>query len=240
MSSSTIIKTPKGVAKEVEKDASMAKQKEMMAAHYERLTSSPETGAKVCNTFVPGNLNELMARCPNATAIVNWFMAERMGGTLEVPPTRQRWIGDGEAFSAGDRTLYAVRPPVFDSPTTRGLFDPVTGVYWASDSFATPMPVPVRTVDEIDRDVWREGSAMFDHYVSPWLAIADEAKFQITVDRIEALRPTTIAGCHTPAIQGSYVDEAIANARRVLSASVPPQPDQAVLEQIQQALTVAA
>ena len=44
-----------------------------------------------------------------------------------------------------------MRPPIFDSPTTRGLFDPTTGVYWASDSFATPMLAPVRDVDELDR-----------------------------------------------------------------------------------------
>ncbi len=47
-------------AKEVVKDASMVKQKEMMAAHYDRLTSAPETGDKVAATFVPGNLNELI------------------------------------------------------------------------------------------------------------------------------------------------------------------------------------
>ena len=59
--SMTVITTPKaGPAKAVEKDASMTKQKEMMNAHYDRLTSAPESGAKVCNTFVPGNLNELI------------------------------------------------------------------------------------------------------------------------------------------------------------------------------------
>ena len=56
----TKIVTPKAAAKDVEKDASMRKQKEMMAAHYDRLTAAPETGAKVCCTFVPGNLNELI------------------------------------------------------------------------------------------------------------------------------------------------------------------------------------
>jgi len=57
----TVISTPKaGPAKAVEKDAAMTKQKEMMNAHYERLTSAPVSGAKVCNTFVPGNLNELI------------------------------------------------------------------------------------------------------------------------------------------------------------------------------------
>ena len=58
---SAIITTPKTApAKEVVKDASMVKQKEMMAAHYDRLTSAAETGEKVASTFVPGNLNELI------------------------------------------------------------------------------------------------------------------------------------------------------------------------------------
>ena len=45
---------------EAVKDASMLKQKAMMAAHYDRLTNAPQTGEKVCATFVPGNLNELL------------------------------------------------------------------------------------------------------------------------------------------------------------------------------------
>jgi benzoyl-CoA reductase subunit B len=57
----TTFVTPKATpAREVEKDASMLKQKEMMAAHYERLSNAPQTGEKVCATFVPGNLNELI------------------------------------------------------------------------------------------------------------------------------------------------------------------------------------
>ena len=56
-----VIVTPKtAAAKEVVKDASMVKQKEMMAAHYDRLTSAPQTGEKIAATFVPGNLNELI------------------------------------------------------------------------------------------------------------------------------------------------------------------------------------
>jgi benzoyl-CoA reductase subunit B len=54
----TKIVTSRAPAKEVVKDASMLKQKEMMAAHYDRLTAAPETGRKVAATFVPGNLNE--------------------------------------------------------------------------------------------------------------------------------------------------------------------------------------
>jgi len=54
------ITTSRAPIKEVVKDASMLKQKEMMAAHYDRLASAGENGEKVASTFVPGNLNELI------------------------------------------------------------------------------------------------------------------------------------------------------------------------------------
>jgi len=68
---------PKAPGKDAEKDASMQKQKAMMAAHYDRLTDAPQSGAKVCSTFVPGNLNELIAcfgllnNLPEVNAIQN-------------------------------------------------------------------------------------------------------------------------------------------------------------------------
>jgi flavorubredoxin len=184
-----------------------------------------------------GNVNALMELAPNATLVINWFMAERMGGTLAVHPTRQRWAGDGERFDVGDRTLFAVRPPVFDSPTTRGLYDSKTGVYWASDSFAAPMPQPVRYAAELDENFHLDGINTFDRYVSPWLELVDDARYQTTVDRVAALAPKVIAGCHTPAVTGDRVAAAIAATRRSPTAEILPEPDQAVLDQIQAALS---
>ena len=186
-----------------------------------------------------GNLNALMAAAPNATLVIDWFMQERMGASLDVPPGRWRWVRDGDTLDVGDRTLRIVRPPVFDSPTTRGLFDPVTGVYWASDSFASPMAVPVRHVGELDVVAWLEGIHTFAQYVSPWLSLVDEAKFQRTVDRVEALDPRVLVGCHTAVIDGSYVADALAATRIAPWATVPPQPDQSVLDAIQAALAAA-
>ncbi len=183
-----------------------------------------------------GNLNALMAAAPNAIAVIDWFMVERMGATLDVPPQRWRWMKDGDTLDVGDRTLHLVRPPVFDSPTTRGLFDPTTRVYWASDSFASPMVDPVRTVSELDVDEWTAGIHTFARYVSPWLQLVDDARFQRTVDRIEALRPAVMTGCHSPMIAGSFVGAALDATREAPTAEVPPQPDQSVLDAIVAAL----
>ncbi len=186
-----------------------------------------------------GNVNALMELAPNATLVIDWFMQERMGASLEVPASRWRWVQDGDGLDVGDRTLRVVRPPVYDSGTTRGLFDPTTGVYWGSDAFASPMPTPVRNAGDIDLAPWIEGIHTFSRYISPWLALVDPAKFQRTVDRVEALQPTVLAGCHSAAITGDRVGEALAATRTAPWATVPPQPDQSVLDAIRSVLEPA-
>jgi hypothetical protein len=111
-------------------------------------------------------------------------------------------------------------------------------VFWSSDSFATPMLTPVRDVDELDPGFWDEGMATFNQYVSPWITLTDDAKFQATVDRIEALGASSIVGCHTPVIGRRDIDRAIVATRRSPFAEVAPQPDQAVLDHIQMSLMV--
>jgi flavorubredoxin len=123
-----------------------------------------------------GNLEEAMTACPNATLVMSWPMHERHTNAFEFPIERCRWINDGESFSVGDRTLTAIRPPMYDSPTTRGLFDDKTGVYWGVDSFAAPMMnEPVSNVSELDPEFWAHGMTMFMHNVlCPWIGIVDE------------------------------------------------------------------
>ncbi len=180
-----------------------------------------------------GNLNELMQLAPNATLVVNWFLQERMGTTLEVSPLRQRWVADGEILDAGDRKLLAIRPPAYDSPTTRGLFDTTTGVYWASDSFGAPMLSPINDVADLPAEMFTLGSSSFNRYVAPWIEIADPAKFQASVDRIEQLGASTIAGCHSPVIRRPHVATAIEIMRNSPTAAILPMADQSVLDEIQ-------
>jgi benzoyl-CoA reductase subunit B len=89
MTTQTKFVTSRTPAKEVVKDASMVKQKEMMASHYDRLTRAPETGDKVAATFVPGNLNELIMcfdllnNLPEVNAIQNGLRRLSGGYVLE-------------------------------------------------------------------------------------------------------------------------------------------------------------
>jgi flavorubredoxin len=141
-----------------------------------------------------------------------------------------RWVEDGDSFVAGDRTLAAVRPPLFDSPTTRGLFDAKTGVYWASDCFGVPVTGPVENVAEIPHEQWQMGVGMFSTLLSPWYAIADPAKFGKTVEKVASLDPSIVATAHGPIVTGANVSELFDITRNV--PGMPPfeAPGQAMLD----------
>ena len=187
-----------------------------------------------------GNLDQVMAACPNARLVCNWAMVERHTNCFDFPLPRCQWVMDGESLDIGDRTACAVRPPLYDSPTTRGLFDPTTGVYWAADAFATPLPDPRLEVAELDPEFWCGGMAMFAFgALSPWLSMVDEAKFGREVDRTQSLDITTMASCHSPVIEGPLIAQAFGFLRQLPALDPPPMPDHSVLEQIIAATALA-
>jgi hypothetical protein len=186
-----------------------------------------------------GNLAEVLAACPRAELVCSWAITERFANAFAFPLERCRWVNDGDAFEAGDRTLTALRPPMYDSPATRGLLDQRTGVYWAADAFATPVPggegaeTLARDVAELDPEFWWNGMVMFGlHALSPWLNLVDSDRFARTVDRVQGYQPRTIVSAHSPAITGTGVEQVLALTRRLPDAEPPPQPDQVVLDHI--------
>lgn len=180
-----------------------------------------------------GNLDEVMTACPNATLVCTWAMVERHTNAFDFPLHHCRWVMDGDPLDVGDRTLRAIRPPVFDSPTTRGLYDPATKVYWSVDTFAIPVPEPHAQIADLEAGFWGEVMALFAlGGVSPWLSWTDQAKYGAIVDRVQGLDITTIAGCHTPAIEGAFIGQAFDLVRGLPALDPPALPDQSVLDQV--------
>lgn len=179
-----------------------------------------------------GNLAETLALCENATLITTWFQVERLSGDYNLPLNRMRWVEDGQSFDAGDRELVAVRPPIFDSPTTRGLYDPKSRVYWGSDFFATPVLGAVEEFSDMDSDFRAGGIQLFHSAVSPWVHVADEAKYNAQIDRIAGLDIVAAAGAHGPMLRREDIEEVLA-ATRMLPSSAPAQlPGQETLDAI--------
>ena len=70
-----------------------------------------------------GSLREVLEAAPNARLAVFSLAALRMSSAWPLPMDRVYWLNPGDGVHVGDRKLTAVRPPLFDNPTTIGIHD---------------------------------------------------------------------------------------------------------------------
>lgn len=152
-----------------------------------------------------GNLDAVLERCPRATLATNWFTVERMAAEGGLPLERLRIVNPGESFRAGPRTLTAIVPPTFDSPTTRGLYDSSTGVYWAADSFGLGVPEPIDDISELPAGYLRGSFLQMQRMLSPWHQWLSPEKYHLHLHELRALGLTAIASAHGPALRGRQV-----------------------------------
>jgi flavorubredoxin len=162
-----------------------------------------------------GNLDVALEMCPHATLVTSWLPDERNDVALDVPAERRRHIVHGEELRLPDRSLVAVRPPVFDLPSTLGLHDTSTGVYWSADAFGAPVPRVVDEIDDLPRATWLAAFDAYTAQLSPWTEIVDAVQFGRWIDEVAALEPTAIASAHGPLLVGESIDIAIEQLRHV-------------------------
>lgn len=179
-----------------------------------------------------GNLVAALDAFPNATAVTHWWLTERLLGTLELDPRRQRWVAHGETLDIGDRTLVFERPPIFDSPATRAVFDPTTGLYWGGDVGGALGPEPITFAEDAPVDEHAESFRTVHKLVSPWTELVDQHRYQATVDRLAGFGIRTWASTHGPVYRGRFVDHALDLLRQVPDAPTPETPGQADLDAI--------
>ena len=176
-----------------------------------------------------GALLDVLERCPQATLVTNFFAFERLA--LEkpaLPLERMRWLEPGDRLDIGDRVLQLFRPPIFDGPTTRGLFDRRSGAMWIVDTFACLTPGPL-DADVLPADVLASMST-WNSAVSPWHAWLDRGIYRKHVDAVEQLGATTVASAHGPVLRGGALDDAFDRVRGLAGAPIIPTPGQELLD----------
>ena len=187
-----------------------------------------------------GNIDLVMDRCPNATLVVNYNLVARLVGDVELPIDRMRWVNEGETLSLSDRELRFVRPPMFDSPSTRAVFDASTGVMWGVDSFACALPGEVYEVGDVPIAMLDEQFPLHNGWNTPWLEWVDAARFDAHLRDTESLPVTAWASAHGAVLRGDQIADAFARTRALVGQPVPALPGQDVLEFLQQVLAPAS
>jgi len=179
-----------------------------------------------------GNWSPLLERCPHAIVVTNEWGVRSMLADGAPSPERMLWVNDGESFSAGDRVLNAVRPPLWDGTGTRGLYDGTTGVYWAADCFASLLDGPVTNAGQLQRDFWRDSFVYEHRSYAEWLPLTDPIKYDTQVRASERLRPSVVASAHGPVLTGAMVGDAYQLLHRVARMGPVPPNGQSTLEEI--------
>ena len=179
-----------------------------------------------------GNMTPLLEQAPKAKVIANFFANERafLEPDRALPLDRQVWLEAGASFDAGDRRLHLFRPPIFDGPTTRGLYDEKTGVMWAVDSFAALTTGAVYEAPDLPPDLYDETFTLFNSMISPWHQWLAPDVYGRHVDSVEAMRPTTVANAHGPVLRGSFIGGAFDRVRALAGKPVVPSPGQETLD----------
>ncbi|MHC4707496.1 MAG: oxygen-binding di-iron domain-containing protein [Planctomycetota bacterium] len=178
-----------------------------------------------------GNLQKVLEAAPRARLAANALAVLRMSTAWPVPMDRVYWLNSGDNISVGDRELTAVRPPLFDNPTTIGVYDNKSEAFFSADFFGAIIPSPAQNADDVAEGDLAQGMISWASADSPWVHMAEPSGFIEALDRIRQIGPKMIFSAHLPPARGK-TDQLLELLARVPASTPFVTPDQAALEQI--------
>jgi glyoxylase-like metal-dependent hydrolase (beta-lactamase superfamily II) len=175
-----------------------------------------------------GSVQRVLELAPNARLVTNAFSALRMATWWPVPLDRVYAIRVGDRLHAGDRTLRAVSPPLYDNPLSTGVLDESTGALFSVDAFGAILPEATQDVAAVPPEALAGGMLGWATSDSPWAHLVDRAQFGQVLERVRRLEPSRIFSSHLPAASGSSMEHFLRVLESVPDAEpfVPPDHEQ--------------
>lgn len=171
-----------------------------------------------------GSLQRVLELAPRARLVTHALGALRQGTAWPLPLERVHAIRVGDTLDVGDRTLTAVRPPLFDNPMSTGFVDSKTGALFSVDAFGALLPAPVQDVADLSEEALVQGMTGWSLMDSPWVHVVDEGRFGAVLDDVRRLDPRHIFSSHLPSAAGTSLEQflAVAATLPAADAAVPP------------------
>jgi flavorubredoxin len=178
-----------------------------------------------------GNLQKVLEAAPSARLAANSLAVLRMSTAWPVPMHRVYWLNSGDSIRVGDRLLTAVRPPLFDNPTTIGIHDNKSESFFSADCFGAIIPRPAQNADDIPERDLTQGAISWASGDSPWIHMVEPSVSSQALNRIRQMAPKMILSAHLPPAQGKTA-QLLDLLARVPTSTPFVAPNQTVLEQI--------
>lgn len=184
-----------------------------------------------------GTLHQLLAENPQLRVITTFLGVGIMGLSAPLPLDRVHFVNPGEKITVGDRTLTAVKPPVFDNPCTTGFYDDKSGAFFSSDCFGALLSAVPQNAAEISDEDLRNGQVFWATVDSPWLHKVDRGAFAKELEGIRKMAPKMVLSSHLPAAPGDMTERLLSSIAAAPTAQPFVGPDQAGLEQMLKGMT---
>jgi flavorubredoxin len=178
-----------------------------------------------------GSIRKVLEAAPNVRLAANSLAVLRMSTAWPVPMTRVHWLNTGDSINIGDRTLTALRPPLFDNPTTLGFYDDKSDAFFSADCFGAILPSAEQNIEDLAQEELAQGMISWASADSPWLHMVEPNEFKKALGKIRKIAPKLILSAHLPPAQGKT--EHFLNYLDKVPTSTPfITPNQTALEQI--------
>lgn len=178
-----------------------------------------------------GNIEKVLEAASSARIAANSLAVLRMSTAWRVPMQRVYWLNPGDSISVGDRKLTAVRPPLFDNPTTIGIYDNKSEAFFCADCFGAIISSPARNADDVPEEDLAQGMVSWASGDSPWVHMVEPGLFSQALDGIRQIAPKMIFSAHLPPAQGK-IEQFLDLLARVSTSTPFVAPNQKALEQI--------
>jgi len=184
-----------------------------------------------------GSLHQLLQENPRLRVITTFLGVGIMSLSAPLPMDRVNFVNSGDKITLGDRTLTAVKPPVFDNPSTTGFYDDKSGILFSSDCFGALLADPPRNAADLSEKDLREGQIVWATIDSPWLHKVDEGTFANELKKIRGMAPKMVMSSHLPPAAGDMTERLLASLAAAPGAQPFVGPDQAGLERMLKEMT---
>lgn len=176
-----------------------------------------------------GNLLRVLDAAPQARLVMNYVALSKLSEEWSLPLDRVSVVNPGQQFDTGARRLTVLRPPVFDSPGTVGLYDPATGVALTADAFGTYLPELVQDVSDVSKGDLHSGFAEFNRLNHPWVSLVEPPTLDRALYELRRLDPSLLLSSHGVLAHGKTTT-LMASMVEICTMEAFVAPDQAAFE----------
>ena len=181
----------------------------------------------------------MLAENPDLRVITTFLGVGILSTSAPLPLDKVHLLNPGQAITVGNRTLAAIKPPVFDNAATTGFRDEKSGAFFSSDCFGALLQEIPESADDLSDDELRQAQILWATIDSPWLHKADPAVLAKELNVVRQMNPTMVLSSHLPVASGAMTERLLGSLEATPAAQPFVGPDQAALEQMLAQMTAA-